>query len=97
MEQVKWGWKIIKDNIFNPRWDWDKDMKGTVKGDYQGGKHRYRLKDDDGNIYYYIFSDIDVNEGTEGQLFRPLDWAMAYAGCTTIEYKDTETGEYKVL
>jgi hypothetical protein len=92
----KWGWKIIKDNSFNPDFD-DKPLTGKEYKDYQGGKFRYRLKDDDGEIYYYIFSDINPDKGTEEELFLPLDWAMNYAGCTSIEYKDKETGEYKYL
>lgn len=91
----KWGWKIIKDNTFNPEFD-DKPLVGKTYHEYQGGQHRWRLKDDDGEIYYYFLSDIDPNEGTEDEVFAPLDWARNYAGCTTLEYKDKD-GEYKVI
>ena len=90
-----WGFKIIKDNTEEP--GSPDSMAGKVKGNYQGGNYRYRLRDDDYNIYYYILSDIHPSEGYEEEVIRPLDWAMYYAGCTMIEYKDPETGEYKYL
>lgn len=45
-------------------------------------KARFRMKDDDGEIYYYgyIWGDYDG--------FEPLDdFGMPNAGCTTIEYR----------
>ena len=93
------GWKIIKDCGFS-----ESDLaygitsrEGKTFGDYQGGKHRYRMLDDDGNKCYYILSDTDPSEGTESQLFAPLDWAMMDVGATEIQYKDAESGEYKTL
>lgn len=90
----QWGWKVVRD-FLDPKGT-EYSRHGKEYREYQGGKHRYRLKDDDGESYFLIESDIDPNEGTESQLFAPLDWAMAYAGCTSIEYKD-ENGEYKYL
>jgi hypothetical protein len=92
---LKWGWKIVRDYI-SPKGD-ECYQVGKERGVYHGGKFRYRLKDDDGNTYYILLSDIDPNEGTERQLFAPLDWAMSYAGCTSIEYKDEKTGKYEYL
>lgn len=95
MAKKLWGWKVVRDYI-NEK-DEDCYRQGKEYKDYQGGKHRYRLKDDDGNTCYIIESDIDANEGTEYQLFLPLDWAMNDVGATSIEYKDKETGKYIYL
>jgi hypothetical protein len=92
-----WGWRVVRDYGFDPVHDepqWNR--QGKTYRDYQGGKFRYRLKDDDGNTMYIIESDIDPNKGTEGQLFAPLDWAMNDVGATSIEYKDEE-GNYQYL
>lgn len=95
MSTKPWGWKVIKDNISKPE---DELYRvGKTYRNYQGGDFRYRLKDDDGEIYFYILSDIDPDEGSENQLFAPLDWAMHFAGCASIEYKDKKTGEYIIL
>ena len=44
--------------------------------------HKFRLLDDDGEIYCYGVSN---NHDTE-KLFDPLDWGMAEFGCTEIQY-----------
>ena len=93
----EWGWRVARDYSHDPERDDPKwNRTGRTYRDYQGGKHRYRLKDDDGNTMYIIESDIDPNEGDEETLFAPLDWAMADVGATSIEYKD-ENGEYQYL
>jgi hypothetical protein len=93
---IQMGWKIIKDNCSKPE-EKDYYKKGKEYGNYKGGKYRYRLLDDDGEVYFYLLSDIDPNNGTESQIFEPLDWGMNFAGCSAIQYKDEETGEYKFL
>ncbi len=46
-------------------------------------KHRFRLLDDDGNIYYEGISDNHDSQ----KAFSPLDdFGRGYAGCTQIEY-----------
>lgn len=54
----------------------------------------FKLYDDDGNLYYDGFTS-DINESEE-KAFAPLDWAMAYAGCTTMKYKD-RNGQWQFL
>lgn len=44
--------------------------------------HRFRLLDDDGEVYYLGRSDDRDSEAA----FAPLDWAAGYAGCTEIQY-----------
>ena len=46
-------------------------------------KHRFRLLDDDGEIYYEGLSDDSDSQGA----FAPLDdFGRGYAGCTEIQY-----------
>jgi hypothetical protein len=94
-----WGWRVIRDYGFNEGDDERYGITsraGKTYRDYQGGKHRYMLRDDDGNACYLIESDIDPNEGYEEELFAPLDWAMRDVGATEIHYRDKD-GVYKVL
>jgi hypothetical protein len=53
--------------------------------------HEFRLKDDDGEIYYEGRSDDNTSEDA----FEPLDWANAGSGCTSIEYLND--GEWEIL
>lgn len=49
--------------------------------------HKYRVKDADGIVYYEGRSSSDAS-------FAPLNWAMADAGATDIEYLDPATGRW---
>ena len=51
----------------------------TVKSKGQ----QFRLLDDDGILYY---SGVCLHGGSEDAVFAPLDWGMANAGCTEIQY-----------
>lgn len=82
------GWVIEEDIIDGG------SAFGKTEGNYKGGKHKYRLKDDDNEVYYIIKSDTDPNEGTEEEIFDPLNWAQGYAGCTEIEYWDEEKSQF---
>lgn len=98
-----YGWKITRDYIYDPDDTTinDKKMVGTkgprgldpaLEAELDAGKgDKFRMKDDDGNIYYHgrIVGDYDG--------FEPLDdFGMGWAGCTTIEYKNTD-GNWEVL
>lgn len=49
-----------------------------------GGGTAFRLKDDDGELYY---SGRFLGDSLSGEAFAPLDdFGMPNAGCTTIEY-----------
>ena len=87
----KYYWKITH---ASKRLDLN-DEVGTV-GPYNAdesiteNKGRFRMKDDDGIIYYHgeIYGDYDG--------FEPLDdFGMPNAGCISIEYN--EKGEWKIL
>ena len=53
----------------------------------------FRLLDDDGEIYAYGKSTDNSTEAA----FDPLDQYMYEYGCTEIQYKNPETGEYETL
>ena len=51
---------------------------------------RFRLRDDDGEIYAYGVS-------TDDSSFAPLDAYKWDYGCTEIQYKNKKTGAYETL
>lgn len=51
---------------------------------------QWRVKDDDGEIYYEGRMTKERLEDFEGRAFGPLDFAMADAGATTMEYLENE-------
>lgn len=52
--------------------------------------YRFRLLDDDGEIYAYGVS-------TNNSSFAPLDRYEYNYGCTEIQYKNPVTGKYETL
>jgi hypothetical protein len=75
-------WKIT-DDLCNEDHQF-KSAVGTGSGitDDKPLPFKFRLLDDDGEVYYLGESD-DCNSQAA---FTPLDWAEAYAGCTTIQF-----------
>ena len=63
------------------------------KGRNHEGMFKFRLLDDDGEIYFYGYSSSCDDEAA----FEPLDCYGEAYGCTMIEYKDPKTGEYEQL
>ena len=61
------------------------------KGRNHEGMFKFRLLDDDGEIYFYGYSSSCDDEAA----FEPLDCYGEAYGCTAIEYKNPETGEYE--
>lgn len=55
--------------------------------------YKFRLLDDDGEIYAYGYSNDDSSE----KAFIPLDRYHPDYGCTEIQYKNPKTGEYETL
>lgn len=52
--------------------------------------HKFRLLDDDGNVYFHGYAADDSS-------FEPLDYAQPRYGATDIQYRDGETNEWKSL
>jgi hypothetical protein len=84
------GYKIIKDNVHKMPEEAKWCKVGYLSVAYKGGKHRFRLLDDDGEIYFYGLSDSDSS-------FAPLNWSSGLWGCTEIQYRNPETKEYETL
>ena len=57
------------------------------------GMHKFRLLDDDGEIYFYGYCKTCDDEDA----FAPLDEYGAAFGCTEIQYLNEDTGEYETL
>lgn len=60
------------------------------KGQASAPLYPFRLLDDDGVIYAYGLS-------TDPDTFAPLDRYEPAYGCTTIQYKNPDTGRYETL
>ncbi|QHW35808.1 hypothetical protein GZH47_33490 (plasmid) [Paenibacillus rhizovicinus] len=92
------GFTITKDNIHTEpdEKQWDKTGKRfkcicvDEAKSYAEGQHKFRLLDDDRNVYLYGKSDDD-------NCFCPLDWSQPLWGTTEIQYYDEQTREYKTL
>jgi hypothetical protein len=89
-------WTITKDHVS------DREERSRVGfGTYKGSNAkadlpiRFRLLDDDGEVYYVgRMSTLDC-EGDEA--FRPLDWAMADSGCTEMQVKAPGSDTFETL
>lgn len=83
------GWTITRDLIAGrlaPIGDGYPSQVGRTRTYREGtrkGAQRFRLLDDDGDVYYHgrLYDPSDRLTG-----FEPLGWASNYAGCTAIEY-----------
>lgn len=84
------GFKITKDNVHNKEEYKAWECVGKTYGGYKGGKHKFRILDDDKNIYFYGVSDSDSS-------FQPLDWASPQWGASEIQYRNEDTKEYETL
>lgn len=83
-------WVITTDNISDGD---DVGICGPKDGFIVGAPmpHKFRLKDDDGEVYYYGRCACDSS-------FSPLDdFGQPNAGATSIEYRNPKTKRYEVL
>jgi hypothetical protein len=77
------------------------NREGRASRDYEEGVFstletiKWRVKDDDGDIYYEGRMTKERLHDSEDRAFGPLDFAMADAGATTMEY--FENGEWEQL
>lgn len=91
-------WVITKDKLFEDSVkEYGKcnftSSVGVSSRKYDGRKleHRFRMKDDDGIIYYYGTCSNDSS-------FAPLDdFGMPDSGCTSIEYYNKDKKKWEVL
>lgn len=88
-------WKITRDKLFENGVT-DKIATGVSSRNYDGRKldYKFRLKDDDGEIYYHG----EANSNDDDKAFNPLDdFGAPSAGCTTIEYYNKVTHKWEIL
>ena len=63
---------------------------------FKQSKHvKFRLLDDDGEVYFWGLMDHSDLYGSENKAFAPLDAFMNSYGCTELQYR--EDGEWKTL
>ena len=95
------AWIIDKDHIADPKAQPATNCNAVglmgpreCSGDTSKMVHRFRMLDDDGEVYYEGRSDSRDDENA----FGPLDnFGMPNAGCTSIEYLDPATGRWETL
>ena len=77
----------------------DKINDGEYNGEMYGNeeylkagkaKHKFRLLDDDGEIYFY-------GKSGNSSCFNPLDRFGSAFGCTDLQYYNEETKKYESL
>jgi hypothetical protein len=85
MEITQAAWTIDED-LINGDTPWSRAGRRYGPEGVQT-PHRYRVKDADGEVYY-------IGRCSDESSFAPLDFAMADAGATDIEYQDTQSGRW---
>ena len=69
------------------------DRGNTLEKCKRACKYKFRMLDDDGNLYYEGYS----NDCNSEKAFAPLDdFGMPNAGCTEIQYKNN-LGKWETL
>lgn len=96
-----YGWLITKDKID------DGNTNGTMgphdcqfsADEIKSKGAKFRMLDDDGIVYYYGYiHHIDDYFPEYEAGFEPLeDFGTPNAGCTDIQYKNKETGDWESL
>ena len=94
----EYGWVITKDKIggkagvVGPR-NVSDEIVEKLKSPIKNGAQKFRMLDDDKNIYYYGYLWGDGDE----TMFEPLDdYGMPNAGAVHIQYKNKE-GDWEYL
>lgn len=89
-------WIITRDHI-KTGCGGNRSLAVKTKEDVAACTIPFRLYDDD-NILYYSGKIAPGSLDAEGELaFEPLDWAMAHAGATRMDYRNPKTGKWKTL
>ncbi|UBM12804.1 hypothetical protein [Cupriavidus metallidurans] len=71
-------------------------LKHALKGFTENWSDEFRLKDDDGAVYYEGRCN-GLDDADQDNAFAPLDWAMNDAGCTTMEVRKVGSATWEVL
>ena len=96
-------WIITKDYLVDEE-SGIKSRVGTCSSKYDAEKFatrpqlHIRLLDDDGEVYYEgLATKKRILDSGEDLAFAPLDWAMADAGCTEMQYRENENQPWETL
>jgi len=102
-----YGWIITKDHYPEGREGTNSNAKGMSGPSHihagmferlqtEGQGEEFRMLDDDGNLYYEGRLLGDPAAGVSG--FEPLDdFGAPNAGCTSIQYRNADTGKWETL
>lgn len=77
------GWHVHTDHL-------DGSAVGTAAGSMEGETFAFRLRDDDGELYYTGSADAAAGESDDDSptgLYGALQWAAHDAGATTLEVR----------
>jgi hypothetical protein len=88
------AWRIDHDYLD----DGDRSQVGraSLGPAVRGETFAFRLRDDDGEVYYHGVADKRASEtpdGEEGSLYEALLWAAHFAGCTDLQVRGAEALE----
>lgn len=92
-------WKITKDLVNPPS---GPNHVGKTSLTFDDAKFAlaqkvpFRLRDDDGELYYEGEMTLKRSQGNEYQVFDVLDWAEADSGCTSLWLKNA-SGNWEVV
>ena len=106
-----YGWIIDRDHLAYDLGSVDHDDRddtGTIgprniypsiKAQLRAGEgEKFRMYDDDGELYYEGRIVFHPDYEAPDMQFEPLDdFGMPNAGCTTIKYRNRNTGKWEVL
>lgn len=92
------SWKIDRDYLADAP-----EQSDVGRGQYDEGapapmSYRFRLLDDDGEVYYggrYDAAALDDDEAYGG-LYQALKWGASNAGCADLQVK-TPAGEWESI
>jgi hypothetical protein len=81
------AWRIDRDYIS----DGDRPSAvGTRQGQPEGDTFSFRLRDDDGEVYYHGVADDRHEDDEDGGLYLALKWGEWYAGATDLQVRADE-------
>jgi hypothetical protein len=92
------AWKITHDYINGGDGDSVPSRVGTrsTGPELEGPTFRFRILDDDGEVYYGGVADADaaVNDDAPSGLYSALAWAEHDAGATDLQMRPSDALEY---
>jgi hypothetical protein len=90
------AWKIDRDYINGGEGDPVPSRVGLGSGELEGPTFRFRIRDDDGEVYYGGVADDAAARDDEapGGLYTALQWATHDAGATDLQVRPSDALEH---